>query len=458
VLGFADTTPLLTRRIEMLLKDKNRFRGTSRRLWLLTMCSLFFGLAAVFGSVRFTTVAATTLPVKNETAAIVDVQPDDDIIVEVRLLVVDDEQKPVSGAKVELRYSDWSHPIEQYWETDADGMVVTQIPQLVIDHQNRFQVYHRERGLIGSADFPTDKPGIVEPMEVTCKLIKARRITGQVLDQDGSPVEGAYVGGTWSYRIGCNLSDDQGHFFIDVSPVQPLESIFAFKPGVGYDSLRPDLKPTDSDYYTRLYDQEAWLKDENIDNGPFTFKLSRQEPITVKVVDKEGNPIEGILVYPNGAGFSMDHIFETNCYEGLMGQKTNKDGLVMFDWLPAWQRHCYFTASGSNPRFDKTGNARLYGQTGKNSVEQEGDESFVVISLPKRVEIQGSVRYEDVSPATRLQLQIIGKNFATLGEYTDHAGHFSYDVNEGEPITVHPITNPKQPLTAPAIYLDSVGD
>ena len=453
-LGFADTKPLLTRRIEMLLKDKTCFRRTSRRLWLLMICGLFFGLAAVLGSVRFTMTAAGTLPTTTKTATMVDVQPESEITVQLRLLVVDEEEKPVPGANVELRYSDWGHPIEQSWKTDTDGMVITQIPQQVINHRGRFQVYCKERGLIGSTDFPTDKPGIVDPMEVTCKLIKARRLTGQVLDQDGKPVEGAIVGGTWSYRIGCVSTDERGHFDIDVIPQQPLLSLWAFKPGVGYDSLYPDLKPID---FFSSDDQEAWRKKDNHDNGPFTLKLTKNEPITVKVVDMEGNPIEGILVYPDGGGFSEDHCFEVNCFESLMGQKTDKDGFVVFDWLPSWQQQCMFYANGSNPRFDKTGNARFYGRTWTHSGERKGNEPLV-ISLPKRVEIQGSVRNEDGSPVARLQLEIAGKNFATVGEYTDHAGNFSYDVNADDPISVHPVMQSNQPLVAPAIYLESVGD
>jgi len=459
-LGFADTPTLLTRRIEMLLKEKARFRGTSRRFWLLTICGLFFGLAVTFGTVRFTKTAAEEVIAPEPQQQVAEQQPavdssEDEVFVELRLLVVDDEQKPVPGAKVELRYSDWMYPIEQYWETDADGMVITKISQRIIDPEKMIQVYHKERGLVGRIDFPVDKAAgiIVDPMEVTCKLKQARRLTGQVLDQDDKPVEGAIVGGTWSYRIGCDRTDDQGHFTIDALAGGPLQTIFAFKPGVGYDSLHPDAKP--GDFYKRATD-ESWRKEKNRDNGPFTFKLDKGKPITVKVVDMEGNPIEGVLVSPVGGGvFYENHILETNCFESLMGQKTDKDGLVVFDWLPSWCTQASFYASGSNPRFDKTGNARFYGSVSGN---YNGKDEPLVISLPKRVEIQGSVRLEDGSPVPWRQLHIHGKNFATVGEFTDHAGNISYDVNAGDPIIVLPDTRFGESLVAPAIHVESVGD
>ncbi|MCL2118813.1 MAG: M56 family metallopeptidase [Planctomycetaceae bacterium] len=69
VLGFADTTPLLTRRIEMLLKEKPRLRKTTCPFLLLTICGMFFGLAVMFGAFRLTTIAAGTLPAEPPTTS-----------------------------------------------------------------------------------------------------------------------------------------------------------------------------------------------------------------------------------------------------------------------------------------------------------------------------------------------------------------------------------------------------
>ena len=85
----------------MLLKEKPRFCGQTRPAWLLTICGLFFGLAVMFGSVRFTTASGEVNQPEPQTAVVTQTandEPQEEPQEELREETQEEPEKPVSDA------------------------------------------------------------------------------------------------------------------------------------------------------------------------------------------------------------------------------------------------------------------------------------------------------------------------------------------------------------------------
>ncbi len=446
-LNMGDRPTFLHRRIEMILQnDRLPLRTRPRRFMLCVFAGLLGTMILILGTVRLTAQEEPKTDMSDffTTADTTADSPEE--LVELVFTALDPEGKPVPDTLVGLRYSDWHHPVEKSWTTDSDGCVKTKIPVKIIDNQGRFEAYNRDRGLLGRADFPYEKSGLSDPVHVRCTLQKARRITGTVLDANDQPVEGATVSGTdWgALRIACTKTDKQGRFVYDASSEIPIGSIFAMKRGVGYDAVT--FIENQYDYLQKANDKN-W-KNEKHENGPFILKLKKGEPITVRVINYDRQPLEGILVSP----FSMPW----DGLASLLGQKTDAAGIAVFDWFPpgsgtGWAS---FIAVGANPRFEKSGKAGNYGHH-HEVLNSESPNKTLEITLPRRVTVRGSVRLEDGTPVPWCRLEILTGDMMTVGESTGHDGNFSYDVNERADVTILP-DGYDQPLVAAKKWMERV--
>ncbi|MGL6194432.1 MAG: M56 family metallopeptidase [Thermoguttaceae bacterium] len=462
-LSMGDSPTLLHRRIEMIIKnDRSPLRTRPRRLMMCAFVALLGPIVVILGTVRLTAQDAALADSKARTADTkINNQPDTTLdslpdannsekeeTVELIFTAVDEEGNPVPNTLVGLRYSDWENPIEKQWTTDANGCLKITIPVSIIDNHGRFEAYNRERGLLAKAEFPYEKTGITNPVNVKCVLKKSRKITGTVVDTNDQPVKDATVSGSaWgALRIACTTTDENGRFEYDASSEFPISSIFAMKPGVGYDAIPLIANQYE---YSNIANDPNW-KNENHDNGPFNLKLEKREPITVRVIDEYRRPLEGIMVTPQ----VRSQGFESNGFESLLGQKTNADGIVVFDWFPSRSGQVVFTANGANPRFEKSDKEEYFGRENSNWYSGQPNETLE-ITLPKRVTVNGSVRLEDGTPVPWCRLLIITGKMATVGESTDHNGNFSYDVNEGDNIIILP-DDSEQPLVAAKKWIDRV--
>ncbi len=441
-LNMGDRPTFLHRRIEMILQnDRLPLRTRPRRFMMCVLAGLLGTMVLILGTVRLT--AQDTPKPTDDSGAFEEIDTLADApekLVELVFTALDPDGKPVPDTLVGLWYSDWHHPVKKIWTTDSDGCVKSKIPVKIIDNQGRFEAYNRDRQLLGRAEFPFEKSGLSDPVHVRCILQKTRRITGTVLDANDQPVENANVSGTdWgALRIACAKTDKQGKFEYDASSEIPIGSIFAMKPGVGYDEVT--FIENAYDYFQKVNDKN-W-KNEKHDNGPFTLKLKKGETITVRVVNDDHRPLEGIMVSP---GFSQVDNLGT-----LLGQKTDAEGIVVFDWIPG---RAGFTACGANPRFERSGDAGNYGHHLKWS--QGLPNETLEITLPRRVEVRGSVRLEDGTPVPWCRLEILTGDMMTVGESTGHDGNFSYDVNERADITILP-DGYDQPLVAAKKWMERV--
>jgi len=407
--------------------------------------------------------------------------------VELRLLVLDEDKNPL--ADTEIRWFPPRPPSQHQvqmgmmlgptflWKTDQEGRITESIERTLALRTAQFSFSNFEQGLQSGQlrwnipeGWTPDKP-----IELTVTMFQPRRITGTVIDQEGKPVADAIV----AYRIGREPSlfretqygttNADGQFELVTTAVIPL-MIHAFHPALGATVAYPDFSPDDP---WRFGDDvpEDWLNAKR-NNGPFTLTLVRGEAVTVKVVDPEGNPIEGVPVYPtlfetekdswNGIGLAI--------YREEFRRMTDESGIVEYHWLPTPDHQSItFNARGADPRFhvDKDSPAHLF-SWGTAVWEAEKENNDLVIQLARKFLVEGSVRYADGSIPQPMQLHASG---TLQGEHgpgadleTDAQGNFTYLAHPNERVHVllnhRSLLREENPIAAvPGIFRDvDVGD
>ena len=367
--------------------------------------------------------------------------------VELRLTVTDEEKRPLPGTQVELIYGA-DNLYSQRFETDSNGVGTTKIPIAVANTETQGWITGKEKGMTGGFslwNIPKDwNPS--KPLEMSMPVYKNTRIlTGTVVDADGKPVVGALVGNEF-----CSLdtrTDEKGRFEFYCFD-RPIETLFAFKEGVGGVAISPDYEDNPADKWKAQNPEgvEEWRKQEKHNNGPFTLKLSKGKPISIRVVNHEGNPIEGALVAPTSFSTDSRYTKEIRSWNAWnlsrhWGKKTDANGMVQFDSIPTegYDMVC-FDAFGDDPRFVKEGTNRW----GKGNAiwRLRENNNDLVISLPRRILIEGSVRNADGTVPGSMQISVNGlTGWGSVGTHMDYAGNFTFFVNAHEVISVQPIYN-----------------
>ena len=304
--------------------------------------------------------------------------------------------------------------------------------------------YQRNGGLIGGRGLgglsKTWKSP--EPLEGITHMFKARRMTGVVVDSNDKPVAGAVVHADFCEPQQKTLTNEEGRFELDVFPYEPRESLCAFKPGVGAGMISPDF-PLEDVWKVRgdKIHWEQWR--EKHSDGPFTIKIEGGKPITVKVVDPEGNPLEGILTYPSHL-YAENSSWNTGDFGGVFPQYTDKNGMATFDWMPMQSYHIIsFTAKGTDPRFDKESKNNQYGKS-EVHWRESANNNDLVIQLPRKIMIECSAIKADGTPPAVPGMQVhvtATTGWQTVGVITGYGGNFTFFVNANEVLSVQPIWN-----------------
>ncbi|MGD0517195.1 MAG: carboxypeptidase regulatory-like domain-containing protein, partial [Thermoguttaceae bacterium] len=226
--------------------------------------------------------------------------------------VVQDEQgKPIKGVNVKLL-----RPFDQGYvyldppsQTDSEGRwTYNYAPKdlndinIVLEHPEFV-----EQGLIRPSALEIEKMAKQTSVMV---MKKGVAVTGTVTDPDGKPVANALVAqgrdrfssiGTYTTR-----TDKDGHYRITL--VDPRNYILTvISPG-----LAPDLRNID-------------VKDRM---PPVDFSLEKGGVIRIRVIDKDGKPVEGVHMAPD-----TWRGYRTLTDAGIAG-KTDKDGRWSWTWAP----------------------------------------------------------------------------------------------------------------------------
>jgi len=430
--------------LENPLPDERTFIMRKILLVLGTAAILF---AALF-RVEFVAVSQTASEVAKEPEALAPGLQTD--TVELRLTVTevtDNEKRPLPGAQVELIYGADSLYSLQF-ETDANGIGITNIPVAAANAETQGRVIGKEKGMTSGFSLrqilPDWNPS--KPLEMNAEVWKRTRVlTGTVIDSDDKPVAGALVGDP--FEVAFAQTDEKGHFEYYLFD-RPIESLFAFKEGVGGVAISPDYEdPADRWKAMNPEGIEEWRKREKHNNGPFTLKLTKGAPITIRVVNHEGNPVEGALVAP--IRFLTDYRYtkEIRSWNAWnlcrhWGKRTDANGMVRFDSIPTEGYDMVtFDAFGDDPRFVKESKSKQFGK-GSAIWRLRENNNELAISLPRRILIEGSVKNADGTAPSNVQISVTGlTGWSNVGIHTDYASNFAFFVNANEVITVQPINN-----------------
>lgn len=270
---------------------------------------------------------------KNAAAPAEDATPDSKTIAG---RVVDEDENPVPGANVTLTlYYRNSEPRTE---------------RVPLDDQARFSHAVPESGLMDvviraeSAEGPrvasvrTDPYGRGEDLsQLAIQLRPAKVAKVRVVDDQGEPVEGAFVGLSYSSSSAYEHSaitaatGESGETAILVPDDAPIESVLALKSGQGL-----DYQNFSGDPRRRVIPGAVDLEfpDEGIE-----LKLTGARPFDVVLQDEDGKPVPGVSISPP-LTISKGRFVEAvglSRFAGKLEAITDEQGVASFDWFPDWQ-------------------------------------------------------------------------------------------------------------------------
>ena len=317
--------------------------------------------------------------------------------------VVDERGKPVSGISVTAIDYD-NDPV--VGKSDADGGFRLRInrgrPILVASNADETQqgFFEFDDGVRRGSALPAAKIAIGP----------ARSIEIRLIDDEGNPVSDAVVGVVGSYhRLASGRSSQQGVCKLRVAANAPLQSIYAFKSGIGLDYLTfpgADRKTTSD------------LPQPPDLSRPITMKLTGAKTVRIKLVDPKDQPIAGVGVSPwlfQKPEWNQRDDLNTSGVPDFVC-KTGADGVATFDWIPTWDKGTLIFW----PSDDDWNHARIEWEPAK-------DRGVKVVQLQRLVPVRGHVRHADGRPAAGILVAVQG------GEYpgestTNDMGQFEIRV------------------------------
>lgn len=286
------------------------------------------------------------------------------------------------------------------------------------------------------------KEGTSDFFPVTLTLHPSRMITGVVKDVAGKPVEGAIVaGGDQTTRMFFGKTDSRGCFEFPYSRqigtyANPLEFVYAFKPGVGFDYV--GTKETDISYGKKSHvaTQETY--------GPFCLQLAPFDEIKILVTDEQNHPIPNVNVHPwlmKKKGESC--LFNTAYAPAFFhNTSTGSDGIAVLRNVPqAMKEETRYSAGNSgNELLTPVGlkESRAYGyQDCKWTDFDLSNGRLPKIQLPIQAVTRGRVLLEDGTPVAHTMISRNKHLACGHGiRITDRQGKFVIKENAGTQINL----------------------
>ena len=232
------------------------------------------------------------------------------------------------------------------------------------------------------------------PLEL--KLAAATPINVIVRNESGATVSDATVIASddrFANRIAN--TDAKGRCELWVLETEKIRSIAAIKNGMGLD-YRSFEKPRDA-YNDLTYEAPKVSVDEAL-----VLTLGESSPITLKIVDSKGVPIEGVQLSP----WYFEKESETRDlnidYSGTgLKQLTDAQGKATFDWIPSWnEKQIVFW-----PRCAGYVRTRII----YNPTEHDGELKSVMRGL---VPISGIVSDQQGNPVQGATIRVAGEGYS----------------------------------------------
>jgi hypothetical protein len=233
------------------------------------------------------------------------------------------------------------------------------------------------------------------------RLERSKRLTIKVMDGSQQPIAGARtaivgVSGAYDEQFYHGVTDEHGEFVAQLPESFTTGYIYGLKPGVGLD-YRSFVRPrTTTDLKVKSPEQPT---------GSVSLTLSEPRRITIRYLDDDRRAIPGLVVYP----WFFEKPGETDDLNGIpwTEARTNADGRVTFDWIPAWQQHPVIFW----PRSPQYSHARL--DFDFKQLPQEP-----LVTLQRLVELSGTVTDSDGKPVANASIGVAGAGYSSEDERT----------------------------------------
>ena len=256
--------------------------------------------------------------------------------------VVDAQNQPVAGARVFIESRDW-------FESDLPNLETT------TDAQGRFKLtddlWHIQGQTLQTRDsqnrmaqLSLPGPSLRDPKrlelnDLCLQLTPPKRIELEVVDAKGKPVPAALTGiMDFVKNWGTGKTDSAGKITFQIPPDVDLKYVAALRDGYG------------ADYFVYTTQREANSPPEfrpdpkipKFPDNPVRLTLAGAQPLKVKLVSAEGQPLPGIKIAPwiahksdQSRPMPLPQMFYAI---QQITQTTDAQGTTVFAWIPHWQK------------------------------------------------------------------------------------------------------------------------
>ncbi|WP_161604264.1 carboxypeptidase regulatory-like domain-containing protein [Roseiconus nitratireducens] len=330
--------------------------------------------------------------------------------------VVDSHQQGVAHASVVVQYrTGQSRTATARTEADDAGSFVVEVAGNPIAFQQWQVVAKDPQGdQIGFFRYERSEKVTVDS-EIEIRVEPAKSATVQIVDADSEPVADASVVAQFAYpHLSDELKTDAAGRVTVVAPSsERINTVVAWKDGVGLDY----------EVYSLGRDQQSDLKTP-VPEFPVageTLRLEGATPVTLKVLDDSGAPIEGVRLYPwllrkESANRELNLSFFTDFFS----KTSDENGTTTFSWMPNWQKSMvtiWPTAEG-------------YTRTRAN-YDPATDDGPLEVTLDRLVPVRGRVLDETGNPAAGITVHATGAGYGWDAgrDQTESADDGSYELH-----------------------------
>jgi RNA polymerase sigma factor (sigma-70 family) len=309
-------------------------------------------------------------------------------------LVVDEAGKGVAGAEVEVK--DAREPARAVSKSDGTF-------QLSVSDPTRFGFRLLARSPDGDRLGYLRVDGSEQKNWQSLHLVlkAARRVEMTVADAEGRPLAGARAGSLSDGTIMARaVSDAKGRAALRVPADCPVEHVYAWQNGLGFDYRSFQKSRDTSDHHAKA---------PAVPTKAISLKLDGARTLRVTARDADAKPIANMRMYPwylikpgettdinlSGAGTEFDSM-------------TNNQGVATWDWLPNWQTQPV-TIWPDN---------KDYGQR-RLSWDPKAGGAAATLVLDRLEWLRGKVVHFNGAPAAGITVRIDGDGFTFDGFHGD---------------------------------------